>query len=111
MGAAALAMTPFTNGTLWMTVALFTVAMTGLKAYLPAFWALPTLFLTASAAAASIGLINSFGNLGGAVGPIAVGTVKEHFKSYNIGLWFLSASMVVSAIIILSLPIDPSRKK
>ena len=39
--------------------------MTGLKAYLPAFWSLPTLFLTESAAAGSIGLINSVGNLGG----------------------------------------------
>jgi len=33
------------------------------------FWAVPTAFLTESAAAASIGLINSLGNLGGFVGP------------------------------------------
>src|SRR5262249_5023920 len=69
LGALAIAATPFTNGTLWLTVALFTLAMGGLKAYLPAFWSLPSMFLTASAAAASIGLINSFGNLGGWVGP------------------------------------------
>ena len=41
----------------------------GLKAYMPAFWALPSLILTESAAAGSIGLINSVGNLGGFVGP------------------------------------------
>ena len=40
------------------------VAFTGLKAYLPAFWSLPSLFLTEAAAAGSIGLINSVGNLG-----------------------------------------------
>jgi ACS family tartrate transporter-like MFS transporter len=36
----------------------------------PAFWSVPTEFLSASAAAASIGLINSVGNLGGFFGPL-----------------------------------------
>ena len=91
-------MTPASKGTLWLTVVLFTLAMTGLKAYLPAFWTLPSLFLTESAAAASIGLINSFGNLGGWVGPTVVGVVRQYTGSYRTGLWFLAASMVVSAL-------------
>jgi ACS family tartrate transporter-like MFS transporter len=110
LGAAALALTPLSKGHLWLTVALFTGAMTGLKAYLPAFWALPSLLMTASAAAASIGLINSFGNLGGWVGPSVVGAVKQYFDGrklgdvgYNYGLWYLAASMVVAAIIIVRL--------
>ena len=41
-GAIALAFTPATRGTLWLTVVLFTLAMTGVKAYLPAFWTLPS---------------------------------------------------------------------
>ena len=50
-------------------VAFFCVAGAGLYAYLPGFWAIPAAFLTESAAAAAIGLINSVGNLGGFVGP------------------------------------------
>jgi ACS family tartrate transporter-like MFS transporter len=105
IGATAIIVAPFTQGNVWMSVALFTVAMTGLKAYLPAFWALPSQFMTASAAAASIGLINSFGNLGGWVGPYMQGVVKETTKEYRYGLWFLAASMVVSAFIIFNLGI------
>jgi ACS family tartrate transporter-like MFS transporter len=105
IGAAMLALTPFSQGTKWLTIALFTLAMTGLKAYLPAFWALPSLLMTESAAAASIGMINSFGNLGGWIGPTVVGFVKQSTGSYSIGLWFLASSMVVSAIIIFSLGI------
>ena len=100
-----LALIPGTKGTLWLTITFFTLAMIGMKAYLPAFWALPSLFLTESAAAASIGLINSFGNLGGAVGPSVVGVVKQATGEYRYGLWFLSASVIVSALIIVSLGI------
>ena len=65
MGSLALGCAVLSQGHLWLTIALFTVTMTGLKAYLPAFWSLPSLFLTEAAAAGSIGLINSVGNLGG----------------------------------------------
>jgi ACS family tartrate transporter-like MFS transporter len=105
MGAAALMVTSESKGTLWLTIALFTVAMTGLKAYLPAFWSLPSLLMTESAAAASIGLINSFGNLGGWVGPTVIGAVKQYTGSYRVGLWYLASSMLASAAIILALGI------
>jgi ACS family tartrate transporter-like MFS transporter len=105
LGSLALALIPRSNGTLWLTIGLFTLAMIGMKAYLPAFWALPSLFLTESAAAASIGLINSFGNLGGWIGPWVVGVVKEKTGEYHYGLWFLGASVTLSALIIVSLGI------
>jgi ACS family tartrate transporter-like MFS transporter len=105
LGAAALVLVPDSKGTLWLTITFFTLAMIGMKAYLPAFWALPSLFLTESAAAVSIGLINSCGNLGGAVGPIVLGVVKQATGSYRYGVWFLSASVIVSAVIISSLGI------
>jgi ACS family tartrate transporter-like MFS transporter len=110
MGAIAIALAPFSNGYLWLTVLLFTIAMTGLKAYLPAFWALPSLFLTSSAAAASIGLINSFGNLGGWVGPSVIGYIKGQFNNYGYGLWFVSCSMLVSAAIIFALNVRAQPK-
>jgi ACS family tartrate transporter-like MFS transporter len=105
LGSLALALIPGSNGTLGLTIGLFTLAMIGMKAYLPAFWALPSLFLTESAAAASIGLINSFGNLGGWIGPWVVGVVKETTGEYRYGLWFLGISVTFSAFIIVSLGI------
>ncbi|MFO0957285.1 MAG: MFS transporter [Isosphaeraceae bacterium] len=84
-------------------VLVFTVAATGLKAYLPAFWSLPSLFLTEAAAAGSIGLINSVGNLGGYVGPKVLGYVETQTGSFKYGILFLSISMCCSAAIILLL--------
>jgi len=64
LGALALGLMPLTQGNLFLTITLFMLAFAGFKAYMPAFWSLPNLFLTEAAAAGSIGLINSVGNLG-----------------------------------------------
>lgn len=103
MGSLALGCAVLSQGHLWLTIALFTVTMTGLKAYLPAFWSLPSLFLTEAAAAGSIGLINSVGNLGGALGPAVLGVVKDVTKSYENGILFLAVSMSISGTILLTL--------
>jgi ACS family tartrate transporter-like MFS transporter len=84
-------------------VGLFTIGVLGLKAYLPAFWSLPSLFLTEAAAAGSIGLINSVGNLGGFLGPFVLGFVESRTGSFVPGMLFLCLSMCMSATIILSL--------
>ncbi len=108
-GAIALGLTVLVRGPgqpLWplaMMIVLFTVAATGLKAYLPAFWSLPSLFLTQAAAAGSIGLINSVGNLGGFVGPFVLGYVQTETGSFMPGILFLATSMIVSASIIVML--------
>jgi ACS family tartrate transporter-like MFS transporter len=86
-----------------VAIALFAVALLGLKAYMPAFWALPSLLLTEAAAAASIGFINSVGNLGGFVGPSVLGYVENRTHSFLPGLVYLCVSMLISATIILTL--------
>jgi MFS transporter, ACS family, tartrate transporter len=91
------------NARLVLAVSLFTVALMGLKSYMPAFWALPSLFLTETAAAGSIGLINSVGNLGGFVGPSVLGFVESRTHSFLPGLMYLCVSMIISATIILTL--------
>jgi MFS transporter, ACS family, tartrate transporter len=67
----------------------------------PAFWPIPTEFLSESAAAASIGLINSVGNLGGFVGPFIVGYLLSRTHSFSAGLSFLVGSFLISAILML----------
>ena len=103
LGAVGLALTPLTRGHLFLTVACFMVAVAGFKAYLPAFWSLPSLFLTEAAAAGSIGLINSIGNLGGFLGPYVIGNAETVTGSFVGGIYFLSVSMLVSATLIFCL--------
>jgi ACS family tartrate transporter-like MFS transporter len=65
------------------------------------FWAIPPMFLTGSAAAASIAWINSVGNLGGFFGPTIVGWAKQMSGSYAGGLYALAAFSLLSAIVSL----------
>ena len=83
--------------------AMFVLAFAGFKAYMPAFWSLPSLFLTEAAAAGSIGLINSIGNLGGFLGPSVLGRVESLTGSFVGGIYFLSFSMACSAITVFFL--------
>ena len=100
IGAVALAAAAGTKGHLALTVVCFMVAFTGFKSYMPAFWSMPSLFLTQTAAAGSIGLINSIGNLGGFFGPTMIGYVEKTTGSFVGGLYFLCGMMCVSATIL-----------
>jgi ACS family tartrate transporter-like MFS transporter len=99
-GAVGLGMAVWSRGSLVLTIACFMVAAAGLKSYQPAFWSLPSLFLTDTAAAGSIGLINSLGNLGGFLGPFLVGSVETMTGSFESGLLFLAASSAAGALTI-----------
>jgi len=96
----ALGFTPLTRGHLGLTMICFMLATGGIKAYQPAFWSLPSSFLTEAAAAGSIGLINSVGNLGGYLGPALLGEVQKHTGSFDGGIYYLCFSMSVCAVII-----------
>ena len=111
LGAAALGLTIFRGTPLPLMIFLFTVVATGVKAYLPAFWSLPSLFLTEAAAAGSIGLINSIGNLGGFLGPQILGHLKVKTGHYMPGIALLSISMMISATIIISLGLGKTQEK
>src|SRR3989454_7994544 len=103
LGALALALAPLTQGQLFLTIACFMLAFVGFKSYMPAFWSLPNLFLAEAAAAGSIGLINSIGNLGGFLGPYVLGKAQTVTGSFVGGLYSLCMSLTVSATIIFLL--------
>lgn len=103
LGMAGLVLVPFTRGHLALTITAFMLIVAGIKAYQPAFWSLPSLFLTDVAAAGSIGLINSVGNLGGFLGPTVLGGVENLTGSFVGGIYYLAGSMAVCATIILRL--------
>jgi ACS family tartrate transporter-like MFS transporter len=87
-----------TMGTWWAMVGL-SVATFGFYGSKGPFWAMPPMFLTGTAAAASIAWINSIGNLGGFFGPWYVGVVKDITGSYAGGLYGLAALCVISAVV------------
>jgi MFS transporter, ACS family, tartrate transporter len=69
----------------------------------PSFWSLPSALLTGSAAAGAIGLINSVGNLGGFVGPYAVGFLRTSTGSFNAGVWVLAVCSLIAGILAIFL--------
>jgi len=86
-----------------LSVSMFCLAAAGIYAYCPGFWSLPTSFLTGTAAAASIGMINAIGNLGGYAGPHVVGVLSTLTGSFIAGLAYLSLSALVAAGLVLSI--------
>jgi ACS family tartrate transporter-like MFS transporter len=81
-------------------VIALSVANFGINAAKPPFWSMPTLFLSSSAAAAGIGLINSVGSsIGGTVGQMVIGKLRDLSGNYSSGLYFVSATLVISAVI------------
>jgi MFS transporter, ACS family, tartrate transporter len=100
-GAALLLAVKFGSST-GLAVGLFTLVGASYFAFHPCFWALPSTFLSASAAAASIGLINSLGNLGGFVGPLMMGYLVTRTRSFTAGLLYLVGSLCLSGILMLA---------
>ena len=82
-------------------IAALGVATVGIYATLGPFWGLPPIFLTRTAAAGGIALINSVGNLGGFLGPSIVGWTLELTHSFHAGLAVITGCLGVSIIAVL----------
>jgi len=82
------------------------LSATGIWSTLGPFWSIPTGFLSGTAAAGGIALINSVGNIGGFVGPTVMGFLKERTQRFESGLLVLAATLVVAGVLALSLPRD-----
>lgn len=84
-------------------IAPFIVALVivnvGISAAKPPLWAMPAAFLSGAGAAAGIAMINSIGNLGGFVGPYAIGRLKAADGGYGAGLCVVAAMLGFSALL------------
>ena len=80
---------------------LFAIALSGIVAAYPPLWAIPTSFLGPAAAAASIGLISSLGNLGGFAGPYVIGWVSTRTGSYVGGLLAVAVALFLSGMVVV----------
>ncbi len=87
-----------------MLIAVFTLVGFGTVAYLPSFWALPSAFLTSSAAAAAVGFINCTASIGGFVGPKIIGNLSQRTGSFNTGFVFMIACFASRHSLVLLCP-------
>src|SRR4249919_2838605 len=83
----------------WWALAGMSIAAIGFYGSKGPFWAMPPMFLTGTAAAASLAWINSIGNLGGFFGPWYVGVVKDMTGSFSGGLFGLALLGLIAATV------------
>lgn len=102
----------------YVSIGMVSVAAIGIYGAKAPFWPLPSLFLTGSAAAGGIAFINAIGNLGGFIGPFAVGWMKDTTHSYSFALYALASFGLMATLATLFLhipgaggPLDPARKE
>ncbi|MDF3067730.1 MAG: transporter [Polyangiaceae bacterium] len=72
------------------------------------FWGLATTFLSGSAAAGSIALINAVGNLGGVCGPYIMGWSEKHLGSHDWGMRLLALLVFFGGLIATFIKVKPA---
>ncbi len=102
VGAVAIAAALYMDSPL-LVMTCISVCAIAVYAAIPVFWQLPNAFLTGVGAAAGIGLVNSFGNLSGFLGPYLTGWLQDLTGNFRIGLWIVAGFMVLAGVIALSL--------
>jgi MFS transporter, ACS family, tartrate transporter len=107
LGVIAFSLTILSGSHFWFAFACLIVASSA-NAFLPSFWPVPSAFLGESAAAASIGLINSIGNLGSLVTPSVIGYFLDKTHSFTPGFLYVIASLLVAIFLMLTLRMRPA---
>ena len=97
--AAALAATSYITDPA-ITMIVLTVAAIGVFSTFAVFWTLPTAWLSGTAAAGGIALINSIGNLAGFGGPYLIGWVKDATGNTSTGLLVLSLLPLAAGLLV-----------
>jgi ACS family tartrate transporter-like MFS transporter len=82
------------------SVALMQIAV---SSFLAPFWCLPTMLLSGSSAAVGIALVNAIGNVGGFIGPYAIGFLRTRTGGDSGAFLSLGAMALVAAIICASM--------
>jgi MFS transporter len=108
VGAIGLGFSPFAESP---AAALFLICLSavGIYASMGVWWTIPTTFLSGSAAAGSIALINSCGNLGGWVGPYMMGWIKTNTGSFDLGYYLMGAFMCAAGLLVLTIRRDKAK--
>jgi MFS transporter, ACS family, tartrate transporter len=79
-----------------LSIIAISLALAGLYSFKAPFWAVPGQFLSVATAGTAIASINSIGNLGGFVGPYALGLFKDSTGGTSAGLVFMAILLFVA---------------
>ena len=101
IGAIGMAVAALAGSSAVLAIAGLSLTAFGVSAAKPPLWCLPTTFFAGTAAAASIGLINSLGALGGFVGPYMIGSTNGTSGDFTRGLYLVGGTLIVSAVTIV----------
>ncbi len=103
VGGLALASTAVATSLPWLGYAGLFVCAVAIMASFPGFWTLPSAFLSGSAAAVGIAVVNAIGNLSGFAGPYWVGLLTDLFGEAKWGLVSIGAVMALGAVVVLAM--------
>lgn len=95
----------------WLVLASLSLAALGMYSTFGPFWSLPNSFLSGTAAAGGIALINSVGNLGGFVAPNLISQIKASTDSFSGGLFAMSLTLVIGGVLVLCVRHDRDWEK
>jgi len=98
-----------------VSTAFLSIAALGVIGAMPLFWPIPSAFLTGTAAAAGIGIVNCVGNLGGYVGPNVAIWVRPFSTDPSAALYAIAALLLVGAAVVVffipkSVNVSPAHK-
>jgi MFS family permease len=82
-----------------LAIGFLAIGTLGVIGSMPIFWPVPSTFLSGTAAAAGIGIVNSVGNLGGYVGPNIPVWIKSYSAEPSDSLYLVAGSLLVSALV------------
>ena len=101
IGAIGMAVAARAGSSVSLAIAGLSLTAFGVSAAKPPLWCLPPTFFAGTAAAASIGLINSLGTLGGFAGPYMIGSTNGTSGNFTRGLYLVGGTLIVSAVTIV----------
>ena len=110
VGAASFLLAISSGSHFWLALLCLTFAATA-NSFLPTFWPIPSAFLSDSAAAASVGLINSIGNLGSFASPYVIGYFLDRTHSFTRGFLYVVASLIFSAFLLITLRLPQTKSQ
>ncbi len=97
-GAAGLVLSGVFASTPVLAIIFLSLGTLGVIGAMPLFWPLPSAFLTGTAAAAGIGIVNPVGNLGGYFGPNVPVWAKLISSDRSAALYIIAGILLIGAV-------------
>jgi MFS transporter, ACS family, tartrate transporter len=83
---------------------LFFAMIAFVNAFLPPFWAIPTVLLSRSAAAAAVGFINAVGSIAGFAAPYLLGYLSTLTGSFRPGMAAVALAGIAGGLLLFRVP-------